>query len=107
MLVKLSPKQRNPKLREEFGPLWVNTDKICKIEQRIDWRDVGKESGYERHVWYRVTFDGDTEQQIDQAQFDELMRAIDALEGVSQRPMRDFKIVGQEEFEDEDRNALV
>ena len=23
------------------------------------------------------------------------------------RPMRDFKIVGQEEFEDEDRNALV
>lgn len=81
MLVKLSPKQRDSRLREEFGAIWVNPEKICKIEQLIDWREVGKESGRERHVSYRVTFDGESEQRLDQAQFDELMDALSVRTG--------------------------
>lgn len=76
MFVKLSPKQRDPKLREEFGPLWINTEKICKMEQRIGWREVGSESGKERHVWYVVYFDGDVEQRLDERQFNELLSVL-------------------------------
>lgn len=76
MLVKLSPKQRDSRLREEFGAIWINPEKICKIEQLIDWREVGKESGLDRHVWYRITFDGDCEQRLEQVQFDELMAEL-------------------------------
>lgn len=86
MLIKLSPKQRNPKSREEYGSLWISSENIVKMEQRIGWNDTGNPNGYERKVWYLVTFSGDMEQILDETQFEELMCILPApMDGVASR----------------------
>lgn len=75
MLVKISPKYREPNEIEEYGAVWINTDAIALIVERIHWREVGRESGRERTVWYDVVL-GDYTEQLSKEQFEELLIAM-------------------------------